>query len=533
MTIRSVRAGAVLLGTLIGLQQPVLAQEHHHPEGDATKLGRVEFPTSCAPQVTATFERAVAALHSFWFETADAEFGRVLEADPGCAMAYWGRAMTMMGNPMTRAAPPQALFERGREAARRGAELSGSLPERERLFIAAAVAFYDGGPSHLDRALALEQALERLYRAHPHDREAAVFYGRSLVANADPGDETFARQLRASELMEPLFAEHAEHPGLAHYLIHAYDAPPIAERGLSAARAYAAIAPAAPHALHMPSHIFTRLGYWDESIETNARSAQSEPNPDAAVHPMDYQVYAYLQQGRTGAAREVVERAVQNSDAFYGGQLGYNFAAMPARYALEREAWGEAASLRLPANAAPFVEAVTRFARGVGAARSGDATAAAEEVAQLERLKARLDAAGEREWSVRVDAQRLAAAAWTAWARGERQAALELADRAADVDEMIEKHPVTPGPLLPARELKADMLMELGRFADAQREYERTLVREPRRARALFGAARAAERHGDADAARQHYALLLDVMEQADAGRPEPEAARRFLARNR
>jgi tetratricopeptide (TPR) repeat protein len=530
MLLTQSRANLFALTLAILLPAGVAAQDHQHPAGDVAQLGRVEFPTSCAPAVAARFERAVAALHSFWFEAADSLFRDVLSADPECALAHWGRAMTAMGNPMTRMAPPPAVFTEGEAAAQRARDLSGSLPARERLYIDAAVAFYEGGPGHLDRMLALERAFEALHRAHPEDREAAIFFGRSLVANGAPDDRTFGRQLRAAELLEPLFAAHPQHPGLAHYLIHAYDAPPLAERGVDAARAYAAIAPAAPHALHMPSHIFTRLGHWDESIETNARSAQAEPDPDAAVHPMDYKVYAYLQQGRDAEARRVLDRAKQIPDRFYGGVMGYNFAAMPARYALERDDWREAAALRLPVGALPYVEAITRFARAVGAARSGAPEAqVAAELAALEQLKRQLDESGESEWSTRVEAQRLAAAAWALHARGETGEALRLAAAGADLEDTIEKHPVTPGPLLPARELKADLLLELGRHAEAQAEYEKTLEREPRRARALYGAARAAQQAGDTARARTHYTELLELLREADEARPELKAARQFL----
>jgi hypothetical protein len=508
------------------------AQDHHHPAGDADRLGRVEFPVSCAPAAAPRFERAVAMLHSFWFEAAEAAFDEVIALDADCAMAHWGRAMTLMGNPMTRSAPRASALRDGRAAIERARALATGASTRERLYVDAVVAYYDGAEdrAYLDRTEALERAFERLHAAHPEDAEAAIFFARTLVANAPPDDHTFARQLRAAEIMEPLFAERPDHPGLAHYLIHAYDAPPLAERGVDAALVYAGIAPDAPHALHMPSHIFTRLGYWDESIETNARSAQAEPEPDAAVHPMDYMVYAYLQQGRDAAARSVLERAVENPDEFYGGLLGYNFAAMPARFALERNAWRDAAALPLPVGALPYVEAITRFARAVGAARSGAPAEADADVAALAGLHAELERRGDREWAVRVDAQRQAAAAWIAFGRGDTAGALRLAAAAADLEDSVEKHPVTPGPILPARELFADMLAELGRHDDALAEYERTLQREPRRGRALFGAARAAELAGNAPAARAHYTELLEVMADADATRPEPAAARRFLA---
>ncbi|CAN5708713.1 hypothetical protein BH23GEM9_BH23GEM9_17410 [soil metagenome] len=525
------RSGSALSAVLlmfVAVSVPqAAAQDHHHPAGDAAELGRVEFPTSCAAEVHAKLERAVAMLHSFWFDAALSEFDAIVAADAGCAMAQWGRAMTLMGNPMTRAAPPPAVLEEGRQAAARAKALAGGVTHREAMYIDAAVAFYEGGDAQLARMQALESALEALHRAHPEDREAAIFSARALVANADPADRTFARQLRAAGMLEPLFAAHPDHPGAAHYLIHAYDAPPLAERGVDAAQAYAAIAPAAPHALHMPSHIFTRLGYWDESIETNARSAQAEPDPNAAVHPMDYMVYAYLQQGRDAEAKSVVDRAVQNPDRFYADLLGYNFAAMPARYALERDAWAEAASLRLPTGVPPYAEAVTRFARVVGAARSGRVEAAAPDLEALERLSRELTERGAVEWATRVAAQRLAAAAWLAHARGDSQTALKLAAEGADLEDTIEKHPVTPGPILPARELKADLLLELGRHAEAHREYEKTLEREPRRARSLYGAARAAELAGDRERARELYGDLLELMSRADEGRAALRAARR------
>jgi hypothetical protein len=508
---------------------------HHHPAGDAATLGRVNFPVSCAAAVQEPFNVAVAMLHSFWFEAAERAFEEILERDPTCAMAHWGIAMTYMGNPMTRAPAPPARLGAGHAAAERAAELARTASSRERSYIDAVLAYYHARESrpHLDRMRDFEHVLRSLSEAEPDDMEATIFHARTVVANASPDDQSFEALLAAARTMEPLFEAHPDHPGLAHYLIHAYDVPPLAEHGLQAAFAYASIAPDAPHALHMPSHIFTRLGYWDESIEMNARSARAEPYPDAAVHPMDYKVYAYLQQGRDREAAAVVERAVDNPDVFYGGLLGYNFAAMPARLALERGAWREAAQLRLPVGALPYVEAITRFARGVGAARSGDAAAAQREVERLGELHAELQRQGDAEWAVRVEAQRLAAAAWVAHAQRRTEEALSLARRAADTEDSVEKHPVTPGPLLPARELLGDLLMELGRFDEAAREYEGTLEREPRRGRALFGAAQAAERAGRPDAALARYRELLEVMAAADDGRGEVAAARAYIARTR
>ena len=516
----------------LAVAAPVSAQDHGHPEGDVEKVGRVVFPVSCAPGVRTDFERGVAMLHSFWFEAADRTFRAVAERDPSCAMAQWGIAMTMMGNPMARTAPSAERMAAGRSAADRARELAASSSGRERLYAATVTAYYDGEErNHFERMAAHEAALDELRRAHGDDPEAVTFYARAVVANAPPDDLTFARQRAGAALMKPLFEATPGHPGLAHYIIHAYDAPALAAEGVEAAFVYADIAPDAPHALHMPSHIFTRLGYWDQSIETNARSAAAEPEPDAAVHPLDYMVYAYLQQGRDAEARNVLERAISDTDRFYGSVLGYNFTAMPARYALERNDWAAAASLAVPANAPAYVEAITRFARAVGAARGtpADVPAARRDAEALARLHGALAARGDAYWATIVRAQRVAADAWIARAEGNDAAALLLAREAAEIEETVEKHPVTPGPILPARELEADMLLAAGRATDALAAYEKTLEREPRRARALFGAARAAEAAGRMDVARAHYATLLEVMEKADPDRPEPAAARSAL----
>lgn len=513
----------ILLALVSGI---AAAQDHVHPAGGGRdKLGSVSFAVSCAPTSQPQFERAVAMLHSFWFEQADKAFADIARADSTCALAYWGRAMTMMGNPMTRQSPPPERLKAALELATRARDLAGRATHREQMYADAALAFYRDYPAsdHLSRMKLQEAAFNALRAAHPEDMEATIFYARTLVANASPADQTFAQQIAAADLMQPLFDKYPNHPGLAHYLIHAYDAPPIANRGARAAQAYAGIAPDAPHALHMPSHIFTRLGYWDESIESNQRSARAEPDSNGAVHPMDYMVYAYLQQGRQQDARRVVERAVQNPDRFYGGVLGYNFAAMPARYALEREAWSDAAVLKLPVNASPNVRAITHFARAIGAARSGSPATSQVDVDSLASLKSQLERANDAYWPTIVEAQRLAASAWVAFANKDMETAVRLAAAAAALEETVEKHPVTPGPILPARELHGDMLVELGRFAEALAAYEKTLVREPRRLRALHGAVRAAEKAGNASVADKRRAELRTLISKAD-----PDVSRRY-----
>jgi tetratricopeptide (TPR) repeat protein len=508
------------------------ADDHAHgANGEA--VGSVAFPTSCSAEAQPVFEQAVAMLHSFWFDQAIATFREVAEIDPDCAMARWGEAMTLWGNPMTRAAPPADRVEEAQAALAQTRASLDRITPRERMYLEAAAALYDGYPDvgHIERMHAHEEAMRVLSEAYPDDPEAATFYGRIVVGNAPPSDLTYSRQLHAAAILEPLFQAQPDHPGLAHYLIHAFDAPATAEEGLDAALRYADIAPAAPHALHMPTHIFTRMGYWDESIELNARSAQAEPVPDAAVHPLDYMVYAYLQLGRDGEAGEIVSRAREIPDRYYGGLTGYNFAAMQARYALERDRWEDAAVTPVPVNAETYVEAVARFARALGAARSGDAGAAAPEIEALGALERRTRDAGDSYWATVIEAQRLAASAWVALVRGNQTEAVDLARRAADLEGTVEKHPVTPGPLLPARELLGDLLMEVDRPAEALAEYEATLEVERNRARALYGAARAADAAGDRERADRHFASLLELLASADEERPDLQAARDWSAR--
>ncbi|HEU4451708.1 MAG TPA: hypothetical protein VFR81_01575, partial [Longimicrobium sp.] len=426
---------------------PVGAQDSHDHAGSHGELGRVVFPTSCNAAAKPLMERGVAMLHSFWFDQAERTFAQAAAADPTCAMAHWGTAMTLLGNPYTGVSPAEPRLRAALAAAETAVRLAAGATPRERGYADAVLALYRDFATvdHRARLRAHEEAMGRLREAAPDDPEAAIFYARSVIANAPPSDLAFERQRFAASILDPLFARQPEHPGLAHYIIHAYDAPPMANHGLEAARRYAGIAPAAPHALHMPSHIFTRLGYWDESIDANRRSAAAEPDSNAAVHPMDYLVYAYLQQGRDAEAKRVVDRAVQHADAFYGGAIiGYNHAAMSARYALERGRWEEAAELPLSPGAAPFAAAVTRFARALGAARAGRAEAARAEVAALGALRDTLAARGDTYWPTIVGAQQLAAEAWLARREGDDARAAALAREAAELEETVEKHPVTP-----------------------------------------------------------------------------------------
>ena len=510
---------------------PVLAQEHRHDPGE---VGSVTFPTSCSAAVQPAFERAVAALHSFWFPEAEKGFRDVAAADPSCAMAWWGVAMTRLGNPLAGRPAPES--ERiATEAAERAGQVAGGTA-RERGYIAAVRALYrDAGTAdYRARMQAYEAAMAEVVRAHPDDPEAAIFHSLAMVANAPPTDLTFARQKRAAEVLNPLFARYPDHPGLAHYIIHAYDSPPLAPLALDAARRYAAIAPAAPHALHMPSHIFTRLGYWDESIATNARSAETEPTPSGRFHPYDYMVYAFLQQGRDREALETIEAAgaeIGERPGYTFTIISYNHGAMPARYTLERGAWAEAAALPSPAADVAeqsYPHAVTHFARAIGAARSADAAAALREIALLETIERNLTGRGDAYWAGVVAAQRLAASAWAAHAAGDDDAAVRLAAEAAALEDTFEKHPVTPGPILPARELEGELLLELGRHADAVRAFDAALQREPNRARSLFGLARAAELAGDAVRARRHYQEFMALQSKGDGTRAEIQHAQRY-----
>lgn len=522
---------ARLLTLLLLLPLPAAAQDHDH----GAAVGTVSFPTSCSAAAQAHFERGVAMLHSFWFGEAEKTFRAAAEADPSCAMPWWGVAMTRLGNPL--AGRPSAESERvAREAVDRALAVGARTPREQGYVRAVDLLYRDAAATdYRTRMLAYEGALADVVRTSPDDPEAAIFHSLALIANAPPTDLTFERQKRAADVLNPLFGRFPDHPGLAHYIIHAYDSPPLAHLALDAARRYAEIAPAAPHALHMPSHIFTRLGYWDESIATNGRSAETEPNPFGRFHPYDYQVYAYLQQGRDAAARDVIRRAgsdVGDVQGYSAAISSYNNVAMPARYALERGAWREAAALAVPPapeSGKSYPHAITHFARAIGAARSGDAAAARRDIAELETIERNLTAQREAYWAGVVKAQRLAASAWAARAEGDDAGALRLAAEAAALEDTFEKHPVTPGPILPARELEGDLLLDLGRPADALRAFQATLTKEPNRARTLYGIARAAELAGDAALARDHYRQLIELQSSGDGGRPELQQAKAFV----
>jgi hypothetical protein len=530
---------ALLAAILTTLAQPAQldAQEHDH-QHKIGQLGRVVFPVSCTPQGRQRFEHAMAVLHSFWWEEGDRAFGQVLEADSSCAMAYWGTALNAWGNPFA-GGPTGAALTKGAEAARRASSLAAGTA-RERGFIAATAALYrnpDSTPNSA-RLKTYADSMARLYRRFPKDVEVAIYYALSQLATAPRTDTTFAQQKRAIAILDPLFAQHPDHPGLAHYVIHATDSPGLARLGLDAARRYAKIAPAAPHAQHMPSHIFVRLGLWNETIASNWRSYQAGYDYAKAMgiagtmeefHAIDYAVYAYLQRGQDSAARAAVTRATRAKPSLRGLVSDYNRTAMAARVPLERGDWAGAAELRVPAESlGPVASALLRFTHAIGSTRSGRPDAAGPEVKALDSIAIGLEQKGEPYWSRVVRIKHDAAAAWVRLATGDTTGALALARAAADSEEVTDKHQVTPGELLPARELEGDMLLVGGRYAEARAAYKGTLARERNRARSLFGVARAAELAGDRDAAAAGYREFLGLMASADGNRPELATAKAF-----
>src|SRR5213593_104708 len=488
------------------LVAPARAQEHEHGGAHGEQLGRVVFATSCRPDAQAQFERAMALLHSFWWEEGARAFRAVTAADSTCAMGYWGLALTYWGNPFVGGPVGDNLREGAATAAR--ALALGAPTAREQGFLAAGGALYRDyeTTSNPRRLQAYSDTLARVYRDFPADPEVAIYYALSLVATASPTDTTFARQRRAAAILNPLFRRFPEHPGLAHYIIHANDSPQLASLGLDAARRYARIAPSAPHAQHMPSHIFVRLGLWDETIGANQRSLEAGVTYAHAqhlrgvapeqFHALDYMVYGYLQEGRDSAARQRVAEGLALTTVLSSEALvtSYNRVAMEARVPLERGDW--AAAAQLPVRAAGqggIGEALAHFARGLGAARSNDAAEARVEVTALGAIQTALAGQSGYNWSRIVGIKKQAVTAWTLFAAGDTAGALREAKAAADLEDVTEKHPVTPGELLPARELEGDLLLAAGRYGEARVAYESTLRRERRRSRSLFGVARAAE----------------------------------------
>ena len=535
---------AVVAVFVLALSVNCLAQEHQHGNGE--KLGTVHFATSCSEVAQKEFNRAVALLHSFEFSRAIEGFNAVLGEDATCGIAYWGTALSDWSNPFAPGMKDQGQLQAGRESAKRGKTV-GAKTERERAYLAAVgklYSDYEGTPQRA-RLIAYRDAMGEVAAKYPEDHEAQIFYALAIAASEDPADKTYAGRLKAGAILEKLFEEEPTHPGLAHYIIHTYDVPALAGRGLVAARRYSEIAPDAPHALHMPSHTFTRTGYWQESIDSNiaaAAAARREGQTAEELHASDYEIYACLQTGQDEAARRILDSLPEIASRFDpkavlngagGPSVGYfALAAIPARYALERQEWKQAAQLTPRETPFPHTEAITWFARGLGAGHLGQAQAARESVAALKQIRERLLKAGENYWALQVEIQELEVEAWAALAEGNKEEALRRMKSAAGLEDGTEKSAVTPGPLAPARELLGEMFLEMIEPEQALEQFEATLTKEPGRLRALYGAGRAAQLSGRHEASQKYFGELLKVCAHADKpGRAEILEAQRAISR--
>jgi len=508
-----------LLCMLLVVPSAVLADEGHHHSLTEEEVGSVQFSTSCSKQVAGPFNRAIALLHSFQYEKTREAFADIAKQDPNCAMAYWGIAMSHY----------HGLWDNGDTAAGRAAlikaqEISSVTPsttQREKSYIAALTEIYkEDSKDKTLHAQAFEQKMAELQAAFPDDSEAAIFYGLALAITAPKSDKTFANQRKCGEVLEPILAKQPHHPGVAHYIIHCYDNPVLAERGLPAARLYAKIAPASAHANHMPSHIFTRVGSWDESISSNLRAAQLAATDETAshngeardqrLHAMDYLEYAYLQTGRVTQARSVLDEMASLSSATGLTLTGdYANAAVPARFALERRNWEEASQISSPINGVPWAQAITWMAIGIGSARSSKHDRASQAEHALASL--RDSAAQNQYWSNQIEVQRREVAAWIAEQKGQTDNAIAAMRSAAELEETMDKHAVTPGSVLPAREMLAELLLLHSRPQESLAEYQAVLKVAPNRFNALYGAASAAEDARDASAANQFWQKLTSV----------------------
>jgi hypothetical protein len=519
---------------------PEHSHEHSH------QLGKLTFETSCSPAAQAAFETGLRWLHSFEYQESERNFAAAAASDPSCAIAYWGVAMSNY-HPLW-AAPTAAEFEKGR-AAMEKARTAGAKSQRERDYIGALEMFY-AGSDRIDlktRVLAYAKARGQLHDRYPHDDEAAVFHALSLIAAGSiDGDRSYSKQKAAAATLNGVLARNPDHPGVAHYLIHSFDYPALAELALPAARRYANIAPDSAHAQHMPSHIFTRLGLWDEAIKSNlaaeaaakahARTMGMAGAWDQQLHAMDYLTYAYLQTGRDADALGVFDalKTVSQADP-PSPTVAYAATAIPARVLLERLEWEQAAALELPAKVAglkalanhKWAIANVHFAKAVGAARAGKLDLAKAEVAKLAEIEQALAVPpGEYDWRKQIAIERQIAEGWVAYGAGNRDEALRVMRAAADLDDATEKHPVTPGAILPAREQLGELLLELGRPADALVEYEASLSRAPKRLAGLYGAARSARLAGDSAKAARYFAELRSITKDSDGARAEVKEAR-------
>ena len=528
---------AALLAS-IAISSPTSAQ-HEHSANEPERLGHVEFSTSCDPALQLDFNRAVAMLHSFWYQKSAETFAAIAKQDPSCGMAQWGVAMSHYHQLWD---TPSPVDLKAGWAAVEAAKSANVKTQRERDYISAMEVFYKDSDKvdHHTRAPAYEKSMEQLQARYPQDREAQIFYALALRTNAPPADKTYANQKKASAILQKILAEQPDHPGLAHYIIHCDDYPSLASQALDAARSYAKIAPDAPHALHMPSHIFTRMGLWQESIDSNRASAAAAKKNGLAgdeLHAADYLVYAYLQTGQDREARKILDSLphVQPGDAAYFAGL-YATASIPARFAVERHNWKEAAALTLPSNAFPggrylWTEGDLYFARALGAARMGDVHAARSALQQLTSLRDNLLHEENKYSAEQVDIQREIVTAWISLAQGQQADALQKMRAAADHEDATEKLPVTPGPIVPARELLGEMLLASNQPAPALEAFESALRSAPQRLNSLYGAAQSANLAGDLQRAKNYYTQLVANCPQADPARPELREAKTFLAK--
>lgn len=528
------------VGIFLVLCLPALADDeaHHHEDMTAAELGTVHFPVSCAASVQKQFEQGVALLHSFWYEQAQESFKLVAKNDPKCAMAHWGLAISLWHQLWNH--PDSAVIAKGVAEVSQAKALHPKT-QRERDYIAAMDAFYSGADrDYQTRANAYSKAMDKVYKTYPDDLEAATFYALSLLASEPDSDTTFANRQAAAAILEKLFVVEPNHPGVAHYLIHSYDKPQLAQLGLPAARRYAQIAPAAPHALHMPSHIFARLGLWQDDIDSNLASIAATRKAAAMnmggaahqYHAMDFLVYAYLQSGREGDVQHVIEevRATPaKKDDMYGMDVdlrGYALVAFPARYDLELHHWRDAAVLPIVPDASIADGSTTYWARTIGAARSGDLVAARKDLADIENVKKTLMEQKKTESLDNVEQKRQEGEAWVDHAAGKNDEAIAILGKIAEKEEAEGDEPRS----IPAREMLADMLLEMKRPAQALAEYETELKFNPNRFNGLYGAATAAEAAGKTTEANTYYAELVKVCAGSNSDRPELSRAKSLLA---